>query len=400
MRIAVFTKKTTFHKGYGGLETQNKSLCEELSKRGHDVVVFSPKWELEIEEDTNNWVKYIFIPCLYKTIVPFWKLNKSWYKKSYQVFSSIHESEPFDLVFGQSSTALGIIRHKKELGLPIISLSHGTIIGEIRTRYMNVSSFKSMLKLIPDTGFALYNFFFRQRDFVHGSDKVITVSNAVKQSLIEETFAIEDKFIVIHNGIDPQRILEKETQIEEAKYTFKMLYVGQVMKEKGADKLVKLFEDSRFSDFVLEVVGEGPYLKTLQEEIKEKGLEKNFIIRGKLPYDEVLNLLKSHDTNIFILPTNRVEGFPMVLVEAMFAGLPVVAFDLGGVSDAIDEGSTGYIVSAGDLDTFKERILSLYNDPSTRVKMGVLAKGKARSLYTIEEMVNQYEKVFEEVSKL
>ena len=66
MHIAVFTKKTTFHKGYGGLETQNKLLVEELVRRGNSVIVFSPKAEIETDGTVDSGVTYVFIPAVYR----------------------------------------------------------------------------------------------------------------------------------------------------------------------------------------------------------------------------------------------------------------------------------------------------------------------------------------------
>ena len=58
-RIALFAKRTIFHKDYGGMETQTKVLAEGLAKRGYDVTVFSPNWELKLDEANENGIKYI-----------------------------------------------------------------------------------------------------------------------------------------------------------------------------------------------------------------------------------------------------------------------------------------------------------------------------------------------------
>ena len=70
--------KPTFHGNYGGLETQNRVLCEELVARGHDVLVFSPQRELKFETKYENGVKYHFVPCVYR-LARFAK--KNWFFK-------------------------------------------------------------------------------------------------------------------------------------------------------------------------------------------------------------------------------------------------------------------------------------------------------------------------------
>jgi len=82
MRIAFFIKSTTFHNGYGGLETQNRALCEELVARGHDILVFSPQRELKCETKYEKGVKYHFVPCVYRLA----RFNKkNWFFKSRKI---------------------------------------------------------------------------------------------------------------------------------------------------------------------------------------------------------------------------------------------------------------------------------------------------------------------------
>jgi glycosyltransferase involved in cell wall biosynthesis len=83
----------------------------------------------------------------------------------------------------------------------------------------------------------------------------------------------------------------------------------------------------------------------------------------------------------------------------MFAGIPVVAFDLGGVSDAVADGKTGYLVKAGDNKYFKEKLIELIDDDKLRLELGKNAEEKAQREFTIDRMVDKYEEVFLEVTK-
>lgn len=116
MRIAVFIKNTTFHTGFGGFETQNKVLCEGLVSRGHSVVVFSPKRDLEKEKAQENGVNYVFVPSIFRRFSALSSGNKkSWINKSVEVFADFHKKEPFNLIISQSSGGLGVIKEKKNL---------------------------------------------------------------------------------------------------------------------------------------------------------------------------------------------------------------------------------------------------------------------------------------------
>lgn len=401
MNIAVFSKKTTFHRGYGGLETQNQALCEGLSKRGHKVTVFSPRWDLDYEISEESGVQYIFVDCVFRMGPVFgffgsWQKN-NWLNRSLEEFEKLHQESKFDLVLSQSSSGLGVIKNKMRLNLKIISISHGTIISEYKT-FLSAAGFPvDLLKVVKNTGFVIKNFFSRQREFVHGSDKVIAVSNFVKRSLLEETFTYEDKIKVIYNGVDAGKFKsEKDLSLRGTD----LLFVGQIMKSKGIFDLLKLFEKKELANYQLTLVGGGEDFAQLKTAIEEKPFTKERIfLTGNISYQDLIeNYFLNPRFGVFVFPTKRFEGFPMVLVEAMFSGLPVVAYNKGGVEDAIVEGETGFLVQEGDLEGLKKKTLEILNDATLRKRMGSAALRRAENNFTLNKMLDEYEKVISEVT--
>ncbi len=392
MRIAVFIKSTTFHTGYGGLETQNKTLCEGLVRRGHDISVFAPQKELKFETKYENSVKYHFLPCVYK-LTHFGKNN--WLNVSRGVSAKHHKEKPFDLVISQSSAGLGIIQKRQEFNVPIVSISHGTIIGEFQTNFQTAKGFKAYFRLLKDSIFVLRVFFGRQRQFIHGSNKIIAVSSAVKEALLNETFVSKDKVAVVNNGVDPALF----TNISNAPTDSpKILYVGQITKSKGLDTLFKLSQEPEFAEIKFDIIGGGDYLEELKA-LVEKSQKDNFILHGKKPYLELLEFLNQQKDAIFAFPTRRYEGFPMVLAEALFLGFPVVAFGVGGVSDAVKTEETGFLIPSGEYAQFKEKLLDLINSPTKRKTFSENSRKFAYNNLTLDKMLDQYEKVFAEVLK-
>ena len=386
MRIAVFIKSTTFHKNFGGLETHNKVLCQGLAGKGFDVTVFSPKRDVKMDSGEENGVKYVFIPSIYKMIVLPWQHSVSWFSKSVDVFQSVHKDKPFDLVISQSSAGEGVIRYKKELGIKTIAISHGTTLGEFKTRLYDSSSLKDYFRLIKDTGYVLINYFGRQRNFILGSDKVIAVSQAVKKAIVEETFVPEEKVAVIYNGVDPAKFNLTVAKQEEGKVKF--IYIGRIVRSKGLFDLIKVFKEVNPEKASLELVGDGADFDELKGLVAGLTLEKNVTFSGKLSYDEVIKKYLAAD--VFVLPTLRVEGFPMTLPEAMLAGLPVIASNLGGISDAIKDGETGFLVPPGDHKILKEKIELLTEDAILRNSLGERARQKALNDFTLEKMLDSY----------
>lgn len=397
MRIAVFVKSTTFSSSYGGLETQNKLLCEGLSQRGHEVVVYSPKKDLPDESENENGVLYKFVDCKIRQYSSATVSKKeSWPERSYEVFRNDHSQKAYDLIISQSSGGVGVIRNRMEFGLPIISVAHGTKIGELQTKIKSDTSVKGLISTALDLPHVLKNFFTVQRDFVHGSDIVVAVSSAVKKALIEETFVDESKVKVINNGINPIEISEGQGNLVGQK-NLRLLYVGQLIKSKGIGRLSELLISDEMNNFTLDIVGSGDLSDELMKISSTSG--GRIKLHGKKPYLEVLKMYNPADFDVFVFPTSRLEGFPMVLVEAMFGCLPIVAFNIGGVSDAVEDGETGYLVKSGDFTVFKEKLMFLQRDMKTAKEMGLKARNKAITRFSLDKMLDSYEGVFEEVLK-
>jgi len=402
MRIAVFIKRTTFHEGFGGLETQNKLLCEGLAEKGHDITVFSPKWKLEIEKKTEKGVDYVFIPCVFRSLFS-GILKNHWYNKSYEALVSHLESQDFDLIVSQSSAGIGIIKHKKDIHIPIITISHGSTMMEFKTLLQSISGFKDVVKLIPNTLYTLYNLFNKQKSLIKNSDKVIAVSRYVAKTLSRETLSPKGKFIVVHNGVDPSRfehiehIYKEKSDIDEELADIlsapNFLYLGQVQKSKGLDYFINIVEDPRFKDIHIDIVGDGDYLDSFKNKVTKKGLNSFFTFHGKVEYDKVIYFYNR--AYAFLFPTKRYEGLPMVLIEAMFNSLPIIAFNKGGVSDAVSNNETGYLIKAGNIKNFKNSMSKLLNNNDLRNSMSIKTLEKAQKEFTIELMLDKYEEIFE-----
>lgn len=401
MKIAVFIKSTTYHKGHGGFETQNKNLCEGLVQRGHRIIVYSPRKELGIETAEENGVLYKFIACRFSSFrVLYSKSKDSWENRVLEIFSKDNESDKYDLVLGQSSWALPIIRNKTKFGIKIISILHGSKIGEYQTELKNAKSAGELVKCVRDIPHVLRAFFGTQREFVHGSDKLVAVSNFVKKSIIDETYVLDDKVTVIHNGVDEKKFESGAGKDIATQEPVKIIYIGRVIRAKGLFILidvVKKLLDLKISNWKLEIIGEGEALAELQEIVKKKDLTDKVVFSGHIKYEDIVTRLSSSD--IFVLPSLRMEGFPMTIVEAMFAGLPVIASDIGGNSDAVINDQTGYLVKPSDTDALAESLKKLIESPEKRVTLGKNSRNKALKEFTISCMLDKYEQVFKEVLK-
>ena len=394
MNIAVITKSTTLHKGHGGLETQNKALCEGLSKRGHKITIFSPKKDIEFDKYEENGINYVFIEADYRNYLFSAFRKNSWSKKSLEVFTDYHQKQKYDLVLGQSSAAESIIENKNTLEVKTVSISHGTTLSEFNTFVKNISSIKDLYWLVRNFQYFIRQYFGRQRRFVLHSDKVIAVSEYVKKALISETFVDDRRVEVVHNGVDGDayKIEKTNRDIGGLVHTY---FIGRLERSKGILTVIDIINKID-RDVVLHVIGSGPCQKEAEKLVAKLKIQEKVIFHGKMPHYE---FIKNVHPDIFVFPTKRIEGFPMVIVEAMFAGMPTVAFNCGGVSDAVIDGKTGFLIKAGDSEEFKEKLIKLIDSIEMRQEMGKNSREIAEKDYTIDTMVDRYEKIFTEVLK-
>ena len=148
-----------------------------------------------------------------------------------------------------------------------------------------------------------------------------------------------------------------------------VLFVGSLIPRKGlpflveaAKKIVKEQSETKFL-----IVGEGPLENQLLNSIEVANLSNNFKFLGNLKDDKLPAVYNCAD--VFALPSIQ-EGQGIVLLEAQASAKPVVAFDIGGVNEAVVNGKTGLLVKLGSTEAFADALLKLISDKTLREKMG------------------------------
>lgn len=217
-------------------------------------------------------------------------------------------------------------------------------------------------------------------------DAVFAVSEQVRRYSIDVDRIDPGRVQTIYNGLDLSD-WDRDPKPAKAADEFLITTVGNIRRVKGHDvfiraaaEVVKQFPRASFS--IGGEVLEPGYFAELQGLTQELGLADHFRFEGG-----VTNLRQHLDAaDIFVLPS-RSEGFSNAIVEAMAASLPVVATDVGGNAEAVEEGITGFIVPAEDPGALSAAILRLLGDPEQAAAMGEAGKRRAAERFTTGAMM-------------
>ncbi len=135
-------------------------------------------------------------------------------------------------------------------------------------------------------------------------------------------------------------------------------------------------------DFRLQFVGDGPLLDAAMRLSTELGMDRRVEFLGLR--GDVEKLLS--EAQVFVLASNY-EGFPISIVEAMRAGLPVVASDVGGVRESVQDGHNGFLIPRADKTMLRDKLKVLISDSALRTKMGTASRRRYEKDFTAERMV-------------
>ena len=176
-----------------------------------------------------------------------------------------------------------------------------------------------------------------------------------------------------------------------------LLCVGRLARDKGFATAIKALARVGREDARLLILGSGPERALLEQEARKAGVSDRVDFLGSKPRTEVADHLAASD--VFLFPTERDEAAPLVPLEAMAAGLPVVASDIGGGAELIESGKTGLLVPPASVDSLAGAIDSLLADDALRRRMGEAARERIVERYTIEAMTRQTVAVYELAAK-
>ena len=201
------------------------------------------------------------------------------------------------------------------------------------------------------------------------------------------------KLEIVHCGVDPT-LFETVTHDGSGK---RLLYVGRLAAEKGLPVLLESLPElvRNEPELILTVVGDGPDRALLEQQVGNLGLQSHVRFLGYQSQSAVREHLQN--TDVFVLPSFA-EGIPVVLMEAMAAGVAVVATQVAGVGELVLSGSNGYVVPPGDRQALTDCLDFLIKDADTRSRLGLLARDKVEQEFDARIEVKKLHNLFTEAA--
>ena len=200
------------------------------------------------------------------------------------------------------------------------------------------------------------------RDFLYRFADGVIVQTRHNQAYFSA--AVQKKSTIIYNPVDLGEKAGLALRTEKQK---RIVSVGRLMPQKNQIMLLEAFASirERFPEYALTIYGEGPHRETLEEKIRQLGLEGAVLLPGSVK--DVHERIA--DGELFVMSSNY-EGMPNALIEAMCLGLPVISTAVSGATDLIRHGENGLLVPCGDTAGLTAAMEQLLADPEKRLAFG------------------------------
>ncbi len=341
-----------------GLVSELKKLCDlhlflPFQRKEHGVRILSPKLpKKEVELIKKRYNVWIVMKYNRKVVEMFKK------------YSNLDVVDVHDWI-----TASAGVKIKKKYGIPLIHTVHSTQLGR-------PSSKRYPLKL------KIERMCFRE------ADRIITISNKMKEELRKLYNVDESKIKVIYNCVD----VKKFKRGREKDY---ILFVGRFSRRKGTDILVKAMKlvVKEIPEAKLKMIGTGEMLEYCKELAEKLKISESIEFLGWVPDEELVEAY-AH-AQLVALPSTY-EPFGLTVLEAMASGKPVITTNISGASEIITNWKNGVVVKVNDVKDLAHAIIKLLKDKKLRKRIGENAYRLAKK-YTWKKAANETIEVFKEV---
>ena len=214
--------------------------------------------------------------------------------------------------------------------------------------------------------------------------KVVAVSEFTRQLALKH-YPVDVS--VIPNGADVLHLVPAEVKVNEPPH---IVFAGRFVDQKSPLTIIKVLSKIKDLDWTCSMLGDGPLFDAVIKEISKQGLSDRMNLPGWVTPDDVLAEFSKSD--ILFMPSLS-EGLPVVGVQALAKGLAIVASNIGGFLDLVDDGKNGYLIDVHDKDAFAGVLRELASSPKTLLNFRQASIEKCQE-FDIQKVADEYERIF------
>lgn len=382
----------------------------ELEKKGTVVVPFSvhrPSGQIA-EPSVQNLkqrVTYLYERSIFNVLKSHFRLLKRFPKRYISVVWTLFQDMFTLLINGQARTAIGL-GYRFLYAVPMADELLKHHCNHIHVHFAHIPTDIAMYAAgLSGIGFSVTS---------HANDlfeRGWLLSEKVSRSCFFGTISEFNKHFLIQNGADGNKIEVTRCGVDASQFStrqdhvvsepVKVGLVGRLVEKKGVDILLKALAVLRQQGRNIRVLiaGSGPLSSDLKKQAFDLGLDEQAVVfLGSIPHKEVANFIENLD--IFVLPCKQdsqgdMDGIPVVLMEAMLSGVPVISTRLSGIPELVINGETGLLVEPSDSDGLVSAINQMIDDTELRESMLVSSVEKVRSTFSLAENVDKLSQLFQ-----
>jgi len=350
----------------GGAQVHVRDLACALLSLGHQPIVLTGGRGTYTEALDAAGVQTVTLASLQAPINPLGDL-----RALHQIRALLKTLRP-DLVSTHSSKA-GVLGRMaaRSLGIPVIFTAHGW----------------AFTPGIPSGQAAMYTWI--ERLVAPLASRVIAVSDFDRQLAVARSVVPRQKLVTIHNGMPD---VGPELRADPSRSPVRLAMVARFEPQKDHTTLFHALAGLMPEPWSLDLIGDGPLQPKAEALSHRLGLADRIRFWGqRMDVDARLA-----EAQVALLITNW-EGFPRSILEAMRAGLPVVASAVGGVAESVRDGETGFTVSRGDVAGLRRRLKQLLADAGLRTRMGQRGRQRYEDHFTLSHTIEKTLAVYREI---
>ena len=359
MRI-LFVADVSIDRVIGGAERVLFEQTTRLAKNGHSVYLITRLLpEHQQAQETISGVHEV--RCKFDARNPAGLVNLTWPEVRRQ-FVLLHDSMKFDCInVHQSLTAYGLMSSALQRGLPKVYTCLSFSFEEYLSRNRSVGSAGKVFRRLNAMGRKLI-----EQRVLRRCDQIATLSRYTQERLEQEYRIHPDRVRVIPAGVDFVKFhpVSDKTKIRVKLGTppdrFILLTVRNLVPRMGLDRLLLAMQTvvEKIPHALLIIGGRGPLKDQLNALVERLALTKHVHMAGFIPEDQLPRYYQMAD--LFVLPTQELEGFGMVTLEALASGLPVLGTPVGGTNEILPGLDRRLVLSDSNPQTMAQGIIDYH----------------------------------------